>query len=67
MLFSVFQARVTGLPKSAVHIDNIIEGVVRVIDTSYSLYRIYNAGNTHPLSLMRYIEVNVDWIKPQER
>jgi len=56
------------------YIDDIVEGVVRVIDhpaapnprwsgdepdaaTSYAPWRVYNIGNSHPVQLMRYIEV----------
>jgi len=54
------------------YVDDIIEGVVRVIDrpaapdaawqsdapdpaTSHAPYRVYNIGNSHPVTLMRYI------------
>jgi len=54
------------------YIDDIVEGVVRVLDripapnsnwngddpsTSLAPYRLYNIGNHHPVDLMRYIEV----------
>jgi len=57
------------------YIDDIIEGVVRVLDripepnpvwkggdpsTSLAPYRLYNIGNQHPVDLMRYIEVLED-------
>jgi UDP-glucuronate 4-epimerase len=59
------------------YVDDIIEGVVRVIDrpatpdpawnsdqpdpaTSYAPYRVYNIGNSHPVTLMRYIHALED-------
>ncbi|CAK0763165.1 Protein CapI [Gammaproteobacteria bacterium] len=57
------------------YIDDIIEGVIRVLDripepnstwkggdpgTSLAPYRLYNIGNQHPVDLMRYIEVLED-------
>ena len=52
------------------YIDDIVEGVVRVLDrvpaddgdysspaTSRAPYRVYNIGNNSPVQLMRYIEV----------
>ncbi|CAK0778503.1 Uncharacterized 37.6 kDa protein in cld 5'region [Gammaproteobacteria bacterium] len=57
------------------YIDDIVEGVVRVLDripaanpnwngddpsTSLAPYRLYNIGNHHPVDLMHYIEVLED-------
>ncbi len=56
------------------YIDDIVEGVVRIIDripqpnlawdkndpdpgSSYAPYKIYNIGNNHPVSLMRFIDL----------
>jgi UDP-glucuronate 4-epimerase len=56
------------------YVDDIVEGVVRVIDrpaapaaawsgdapdpaTSYAPWRVFNIGNSRPVTLMRYIEV----------
>ena len=42
------------------YIDDIVEGVVRVLDlipTSNAPYDIYNIGNNQPVELMQFIEV----------
>ncbi|MDD3324230.1 MAG: NAD-dependent epimerase [Sulfurospirillaceae bacterium] len=38
------------------YIDDIIEGVVRVIDSPAKSYKIYNIGNNNPVKLMDFIE-----------
>lgn len=46
------------------YIDDIVEGVLRVLDrppdTASMPYRLYNIGNSQPVELMRFIEVLED-------
>lgn len=38
------------------YIDDIVEGVVRVIDNPADFYKVYNIGNNNPVKLMDFIE-----------
>lgn len=38
------------------YIDDIVEGVVRVIDNPSDFYKVYNIGNNNPVKLMDFIE-----------
>lgn len=38
------------------YIDDIVEGVVRVIDNPNDFYKVYNIGNNNPVKLMDFIE-----------
>lgn len=38
------------------YIDDIVEGVMRVIDNPSDFYKVYNIGNNNPVKLMDFIE-----------
>jgi len=38
------------------YIDDIVDGIIKVIDNASQHYKIYNIGNNAPLSLMKFIE-----------
>ncbi len=42
------------------YIDNIVDGIIKMIDNPSVTYRLYNIGNNAPLSLMEFIETIED-------